>query len=92
MLNTVQHIIYMQDGNSYSTVLEELKSRGYTHSFFKKGNFIYCKNPDLNFHTHELQIAEVYRAQENGNTNLRSVVYTIESVKLGIKGLLLNDC
>lgn len=88
----MQHIIYMQDGNSYSMVLEELKSRGYIHIFFKKGSYIYCKNPDLNFHTHELEIAEVYRAQENGNARSGPVVYTIESVKLGIKGLLLNDC
>lgn len=71
-------------------VLNELKQRGYTHSFFKKNNFIYCKDPDFNFHTHELQIEEVFRGHAADNLLNGSVLYTVESVALGIKGLLLN--
>ena len=80
----------MEHRQSMKQVLDDLKDKGYTHSFFKKNNFIYCKNPDLNFHTHELQIEEVYRGPETDSSLNGSVIYKVESVALGIKGHLLN--
>ncbi len=81
----------MQKDLSLSEVIETFKNKGYTYSFYKKNNYIYCNEPALNFHTHELKIEEVYSAGEKGNISSRSVVYTIESAKLGIKGLLISD-
>ena len=80
----------MQKSHSLTQVLEELKNKGYTHHFFKKNNYILCEDPELNFHTHELEIAEVFREHDKESLLSGSVVYTIESVSLGIKGLLLN--
>ena len=77
----------MRKSHSLTQVLEELKNKGYTHQFFKKNNYILCADPELNFHTHELEIEEVFREHDKLSG---SVVYTIESVSLGIKGLLLN--
>lgn len=81
----------MQKEVSLSEVIEKFKLKGYTLSFYKKNNYIYCNNPAMNFHTHELIIEEVYSAVEKRNSSARSVVYTIESAKPGIKGLLIND-
>ncbi|MDO9376440.1 MAG: hypothetical protein Q7T76_18595 [Ferruginibacter sp.] len=80
----------MQERQSMDQVLNDLKQKGYTHSFFKKNNFIYCKDPELNFHTHELQIEEVYRGHVTGSVLNGSVLYKVESLALGIKGHLLN--
>ncbi len=80
----------MEQNKSLQQVLDELKRNGYTHSFFKKNNYILCRDPELNFHTHELQIEEVYRGHDTENISTGSVLYTIESAALGIKGLLLN--
>ncbi|MEO6231362.1 MAG: hypothetical protein ABJB11_05080 [Ferruginibacter sp.] len=81
----------MQKDLSLNEVVEIFKSKGYTYSFYKKNNYIYCNSPALNFHTHELNIQEVYSAVDKGNISSRSVVYTIESARLGIKGLLINE-
>ncbi|MEO6721186.1 MAG: hypothetical protein ABIN67_12525, partial [Ferruginibacter sp.] len=77
--------------NFLGEVLEALKNEGYTYNFFRYNNCIYCKDPYLNFHSHELEIEEVFRSYDAGNMPASAIVYTVRPATPGIKGLLLND-
>ncbi len=74
-----------------SEELEKFKSQGYTSSFIRKNDILYCIDRELNFRIYELVITEQYRFESKYEPFKNIVLYTVESAEYSLKGLLINQ-
>lgn len=74
----------------FSEALNELKSSGYTYTFLKKNEFLYCAEKELNFRSYELTITEKFRYENRNEPSMNSVLYAVESAEYGLRGFLIN--
>lgn len=76
--------------NSLEHALEDLQKNGYTCSFIKNNDYIYCTEKDMNFRSYELNITEKFRFEDKQEPSRNSILYAIESPEFGVKGFLLH--
>lgn len=75
---------------SINDALHNLQKKGYTYTFIKLNQYIYCTDKKLNFKSHELTITEKFRYENKFDPSLNNVLYAIEAPEYGLKGFLVN--
>lgn len=78
--------------NQYDTVsqaVDDLKARGYSVDFNIAPEGISCRQMPAPLKTTEFEITEVYRFEGDSDPADEAVVYAIES-KHGLKGVMVN--
>lgn len=73
---------------SISGVLSDLKSRGFSHHFEVKGNYIVCDKPSCKMSLKDVTVKEVYRFEDKPGSYGNSAVFEVESQE-GLKGFMI---
>lgn len=73
---------------SISNVLSDLRSRGFSHQFEVKGNYIVCDKPLRKINLKDVTVREVYRFEDNPRIYGNSAIFEVETHK-GLKGFMI---
>jgi hypothetical protein len=73
-----------------SEAINDLTTKGYTHNFNMKEEFIECPENKCQLKPEEFEIDEKHRFQEMSDVDNESILYAISSTNGKIKGLLVN--
>jgi hypothetical protein len=79
----------MQQFETLTDALSDLRERGYVYNFNLAENTLECKELNLTIHPEQFAITEYYRFEGMTDPADNSVVYAIESDN-GTKGVLVN--
>ena len=79
----------MKNYESLADALNDLRKRGYETDFETQSPCLYCSDLDLRLIEEEFHVDEVYRFEEDSNSDDNAVVYAISS-SAGIKGTIVD--
>lgn len=79
----------MENYDTLSQRMNNLKSEGYTYDFNLKPNCLECKALKIKLKPEEFSIDKFFRFEGMSNPDDNSILYAISSAN-GIKGLLVN--
>ena len=74
---------------SPESALADLQKRGFVHDLSIQGNYIECEEAFTTLRPGEFMVAEVYRFENQPNSDDFTLIYAIDSVK-GLRGILLQ--
>ncbi len=78
----------MKNYDTVSQAVSGLRERGYTVDFNLAENCLVCNGQ--NYAIHDFEITEVHRFEGDTDPSDEAVVYAIESINNGVKGILVN--
>jgi len=81
-------IAHMENYDTVSQAVNGLRERGYLVDFNLTANCLVC-NGDT-YSVNDFEITEVHRFEGNTDPSDEAVVYAIESIRNGIKGILVS--
>ncbi len=73
---------------SISSVLSDLRSRGFKHHFEVKGNYIVCDEPSCKMSLKDVTVKEVYRFEDYPRSYGNTAIFEVE-IEGGLKGFMI---
>ena len=80
----------MYNYDTVSEAVNDLSKRGFTDNLRMQPHCLYCDEKDLELSPHEFEIVEVYRFEGNTDPSDEAVVYAVEDLNGGHKGVLVT--
>lgn len=80
----------MKNYETLSDALDDLRKRGYDSDFETQSFCLYCSDLDMRLDPEDFHVDEIYRFEEEFNSENSTVIYAI-SASSGVKGTLIDS-